>query len=352
MTNLVKAYAALKPNEKLQAFSIERRNPKEDDVLIKILYCGICHSDIHQVNDDWGGGIFPMVPGHEIVGVVEEVGSHVSRFKIGDKVGVGCFVDSCRTCDNCKNSLEQYCHERRTSTYNDLERDGITPTYGGYSQKIVVNENYVLHIPNHLPLDKVAPLLCAGITTYSPMRHWNIKKGKKVGIIGLGGLGHMAVKIGHHLGGNITVFSHSENKSSDSFKFGADEFINTKDPEFISKLKSDFDLIIHTSSNLNQISEFLSLLKLDGTLVIIGLPRDASLVDTKQLIFQRRNLSGSLIGGIKETQEMLDFCGKHHISAEIELINIKDVNRAYQKVIESDVRYRYVIDMSSLSANE
>lgn len=348
MTTPIKAYAALKAHQQLSPYSIERRALREYDVNIKILFCGICHSDIHQVNDDWGGGIFPMVPGHEIVGIVQEVGSKVSQFKQGDKVGVGCFVDSCRQCIHCENHLEQYCLDGMTTTYNDKERDGLTPTYGGYSQSIVVDEHYVLRIPPHLPLEKAAPLLCAGITTYSPLKHWNIQHGKKVGVIGLGGLGHIAVKIARHLGADVTVFSHSQDKKEDAILFGAHQFVDMSLAKFKSELFSKFDLLLYTSSSLNQMSELLPLLKLDGTMVIIGLPKDPSTLDTKQLIYQRRNIAGSLIGGILETQEMLDFCGQHNITAEIELIKIQEVNRAYQKIIQSDVRYRYVIDMSSL----
>lgn len=350
MNQSVKAYAALEAKEALQPFHVNRRAPLSYDVVIKILYCGICHSDIHQVNDDWGGGIFPMVPGHEIVGVVEAIGDKVSKFKVGEYVGVGCIVDSCRVCSYCQNHLEQYCEEGMTTTYNSVERDQETPTYGGYSEKIVVHTDYVLRIPKNLPLARAAPLLCAGITTYSPLKHWQIGKGKKIGVVGFGGLGHIAVKIAHHMGANVTVFSHSLDKKKDALNCGANDFIDTSDALFDNQSKADFDFLLHTSSDLNQIASFLSLLKVDGTMVLIGLPKDAPIIDTKQLILQRRNLAGSLIGGIQETQEMLDFCGEHQVLADIELIAIQDVNLAYRRILNSDIRYRFVIDMSSLTS--
>lgn len=343
---MTKAYAAFRSAQELKPFEFNRRELKPHDVFIKILYCGICHSDIHQVNNDWGNSIYPMVPGHEIVGIVEKVGDKVKHFKVGESVGVGCFVDSCRKCSQCQMHLEQYCQEGMTTTYNDRERDGVTPTYGGYSQNIVVDEHYILHIPKNLPLDKAAPLLCAGITTYSPLKHWKVQKGSRVGIIGLGGLGHIAVQIAHHLGAHVTVFSHSPDKKTDALRLGADEFIESQNIR--EQNLQAFDFILHTASNLHQIDVFLSLLKLDATLVVIGLPKEPSLIDTRQLIFQRRNLAGSLIGGIQETQEMLDFCGQHQILADIELIDIQDVNKAYQRMLKSDVHYRFVIDMASL----
>ena len=348
MDTTIKAYAALGIKEDLKPFSFSRREPLSHDILINILFCGICHSDIHQVNDDWGGGIFPMVPGHEIVGVVAAIGDKVSKFKVGEHVGVGCFVDSCRVCIHCKNHLEQYCDEGMTTTYNDRERNGVTPTYGGYSEKIVVNEDYVLRIPKNLPSDRAAPLLCAGITTYSPLKHWQVGKGTKMGVIGFGGLGHIAVKIAHHLGAEVTVFSHSLDKKDDAFKCGANDFIHTAGVQFNSKIQASFDFMLHTSSDLNQTGPLLSLLKVDGTMVLIGLPKDAPIIDTKQLILQRRTLAGSLIGGMQETQEMLDFCGKHQILADIELINIQEVNSAYRRILNSDIRYRFVINMASL----
>lgn len=343
---MTKAYAAYEASKALQPFELKRRALGAQDVLIKILYCGICHSDIHQVDNDWSNSIYPMVPGHEIIGIVTHIGEKVSQFKIGETVGVGCFVDSCRKCSHCQNHLEQYCLESMTNTYNDRERDGVTPTYGGYSENIVVDEHYVLRIPKNLPLDRAAPLLCAGITTFSPLKHWNVEKGSRVGVIGLGGLGHIAVQIAHHLGAHVTVFSHSLHKKQDALRLGADEFIDTQN--FTGKKMEPFDFIMHTASSLHQIDMFLSLLKLDATLVVIGIPKDPSLIDTKQLIYQRRNLAGSLIGGIQETQEMLDFCGQYHICADIELIDIKDVNKAYQRMLRSDVHYRFVIDMASL----
>ena len=286
-----------------------------------------------------------MVPGHEIVGKVSAIGNKVTRFKTGDQVGVGCFVDSCRTCPSCKEGLEQYCDEGMTLTYNDIERDGVTPTYGGYSQGIVVDEHYVLKIPDNLPLDKAAPLLCAGITTYSPLKHWGIKKGKRVGVVGLGGLGHIAVQIASHMGAEVCVFSHSQQKEADSMRFGATEFINTSDKKNFDAPIKPFDLIIHTASAHDDINQLLGLLKRDATMVVIGLPKTPTLMQTGQLILMRRNLSGSLIGGVKETQEMLDFCSKHHISADIETISLSAINEAYTRLKSSDIRYRFVIEL-------
>jgi uncharacterized zinc-type alcohol dehydrogenase-like protein len=346
-----KGYAAPIAKAPLAPFSFERREPGEHDVLIDIKYCGICHSDIHQTRNEWGDflqeSIFPMVPGHEITGVVTSVGSKVTKYKIGDKVGVGCFVDSCRTCTSCQKSLEQYCDVHTVWTYNGRENDG-TPTYGGYSERIVVDENYVLRIPDNLPLDAAAPLLCAGITLYSPLKHWSAGPGKKVAIVGLGGLGHMGVKLAHALGAEVTVLSQSLKKRDDGKRLGADHFYATSDSETFTELAGYFDLIINTVSAEIDWNQYFGLLKLDSTMVLVGVPEKKVPVGAMPLLARRRSLAGSSIGGIKETQEMLDFCGKHAIASDIEVIPIHKVNEAYERVQKSDVRYRFVIDMASL----
>ncbi|HVJ65706.1 MAG TPA: NAD(P)-dependent alcohol dehydrogenase [Bdellovibrionota bacterium] len=344
----VKGYAAPNAQSPLAPYSFERRDPGAHDVAIEIKYCGICHSDIHQARDEWGGSIFPMVPGHEIAGVVTKVGPQVKAFKVGDHVGVGCFVDSCRRCPQCERGLEQYCQEGMTGTYNAVERDGKTPTYGGYSNHIVVDENYVLRMPQNLPLDAAAPLLCAGITLYSPLRHWGAGPGKRVAIVGMGGLGHMGVKLAHAMGAEVTVLSHSLKKIDDGLRMGADHFYATSNPETFSKLAGQFDLIVNTVSAEIDWNQYLGLLAVDGTMVVVGIPEKQIPVGAFSLVGGRRSLAGSLIGGIRETQEMLDFCGKHGITCDIELIPIQKVNEAYERVIRSDVRYRFVIDMKSL----
>jgi uncharacterized zinc-type alcohol dehydrogenase-like protein len=341
-------YAAPRAKAALGPHSFQRRDPREHDVVIDIKYCGICHSDIHQARDEWGGSIFPMVPGHEIAGVVSRVGAKVTKYKIGDKVGVGCFVDSCRSCAYCSKGLEQFCSDGMSATYNGMERDKKTPTMGGYSSVIVVDENYVLRIPENLPLDAAAPLLCAGITLYSPLRHWGATAGKKVAIIGLGGLGHMGVKIAHALGADVTVLSQSLKKQADGKRLGADHFYATSDAATFEKLQGSFDLIINTVSMDIDWNQYLQLLKVDGSMVLLGVPEKPVPVGAFSLIMGRRSLAGSLIGGIKETQEMLDFCGKHNITSDIEVIAIDKVNEAYERVIKSDVRYRFVIDMATL----
>ncbi|MGE5599880.1 MAG: NAD(P)-dependent alcohol dehydrogenase [Clostridiales bacterium] len=343
----VHGYAAQKAKASLAPYSFERREPGDNDIVVDIRYCGICHTDIHQVGDEWGGSMFPMVPGHEITGVVSQVGPKVTRYKIGDRVGVGCFVNSCRKCDPCRQNLEQYCTEGMTTTYNGVERDG-TATQGGYSDKIVVDENYVLKIPESLPLDKTAPLLCAGITLYSPLMHWKAAPGKKVAIIGLGGIGHMGVKIAHALGAEVTVLSHSLKKQADAKNLGADHFYATSDPQTFEKLKGHFDLMINTVSADLDWNKYLELLALDGTMVVVGIPAKETPVGSFPLVAGRRSIAGSLIGGIKETQEMLDFCGRNGITSEIETIPIQKVNDAYKRILASDVRYRFVIDMKSL----
>ena len=342
-----KGYAAASAKALLGPYSFERREPREHDVAIDIKFCGICHSDIHQARDEWGGSIFPMVPGHEIAGVVTAVGSRVTKYKIGDKVGVGCMVDSCRTCAQCRQGLEQYCTLIPVWTYNCRDKDG-TPTMGGYSDNIVVDENYVLRMPDNLPFDACAPLLCAGITLYSPLRHWQAGPGKNVAIVGLGGLGHMGVKIAHALGAEVTVLSHSLRKQADSRRLGADHFYATSDPDTFKKLRGSFDLIVNTVSSPMDWNRFIALLKVDGSFVVVGLPEKPVPVAVFSLTSGRRSLAGSNIGGIRETQEMLDFCAQHQVACDIEVIPIEKVNEAYERVLKSDVRYRFVIDMASL----
>jgi len=348
MTIAAKGYAAAAPKKALAPWSFERRDPQPHDVVIDILYAGICHSDIHQVRDEWAAGTFPMVPGHEIAGVVKAVGTAVTKYSVGDKVGVGVFVDSCRKCAPCKRGLEQYCCEGMTGTYNDTERDGKTPTQGGYSNIIITNENYVLRLPENLPMDATAPLLCAGITLYSPLSHWKAGPGKKIGIVGLGGLGHMGVKIAHAMGAEVSVLSHSAKKEADAKAMGADHFYNTSEDGFFEKMANHFDLIINTVSATLDWNKYLGLVGLDGSLVNVGLPEETMPVSPFSLLTNRRSLSGSMIGGIAETQEMLDFCGKHNIVSDIELITPDQINEAYERVIKSDVRYRFVIDMQKI----
>jgi uncharacterized zinc-type alcohol dehydrogenase-like protein len=345
-----KGYAAAAAKAPLAPYSFERREPRENDVAIDIKYCGICHSDIHQARDEWGGSIFPMVPGHEIAGIVTAVGSKVTKFKVGDKVGIGCLVDSCRQCEQCKEGLEQYCDVGAVWTYNANDKDGV-PTMGGYSDKIVADEKYVLRMPDHLPLDAAAPLLCAGITLYSPLKHWQAGPGKKVAIIGMGGLGHMGVKLAHALGAEVTVLSQSLSKQKDGKRLGADHYYATSDPETFTKLQKSFDLIINTVGAEMDLNQYLNLIKVDGSMVVVGIPEKPSSIAAFSLVLGRRSLAGSAIGGIGETQEMLDFCGKHNITSDIEVIPIQKVNEAYERVLKSDVRYRFVIDMASLKAS-
>lgn len=343
-------YAAKSPTSPLEPFAFARRAVGPHDVLIRIRYCGICHSDVHQARDEWGGSIFPMVPGHEIVGTVVQVGSAVTRFASGDLAGVGCFVDSCRACVPCERGLEQYCEGHLVLTYNGTERDQRTPTHGGYSDQIVVDERYALHIPAGLPLDGAAPLLCAGITTYSPLRHWGVGKGQRLGVVGLGGLGHMAVKIGAALGAEVAVFSQSTRKQQDAARLGASDFVLTSDPSALSKLDRRFDVIIDTVSASHDLDAYLKTLKTDGTMILVGAPPQPIPVDAFSLLMRRRRLVGSLIGGIRETQEMLDFCAEHRTAADIEVIPIQAVNDAYERMLRGDVRYRFVIDLASLAS--
>jgi alcohol dehydrogenase (NADP+) len=344
-----RGYAAMTVKAPLAPYAFERREPREHDVAIDIKYCGICHSDIHQARDEWGGSTFPMVPGHEIAGVVTAVGRQVAKHKVGDKVGVGCFVDSCRKCPQCRAGLEQYCTAGLVFTYNGREHDG-TPTFGGYSDKIVVDENYVFRLPQNLPLDAAAPLLCAGITLYSPLKHWHAGPGKSVAIVGLGGLGHMGVKLAHALGAEVTVLSHSAKKQDDAMRLGAHHFLATSASDTFAKLRGSFDLIVNTVSAQIDWNQYMDLLKVDGSMVVVGLPEKHIPIGAFSLIPGRRSLAGSMIGGVPETQEMLDFCGRHDAPCDVEVIPIQKVNEAYERVIKSDVRYRFVIDMASLHA--
>jgi uncharacterized zinc-type alcohol dehydrogenase-like protein len=345
-----KGYAAHSSTAPLAPYSFERRDPKEHDVVIDIKFCGICHSDIHMTRNEWQfGAPYPMVPGHEIAGVVRAVGSKVTKHKVGDHVGIGCMVDSCRTCNHCENDLENYCLNGNTMTYGSVERDSGQSTQGGYSNVIVANEDFVLHVPHSISLDKAAPLLCAGITLYSPLRHWKAGPGKKVAILGLGGLGHLGVKIAVALGAEVTVLGHSDKKREDALKFGARRFLSTKDPSIFQENAGYFDLIINTVSSADlDMGSFFNLLKLDGTLVNVGAPDKPLSINVFGLIMKRRQFAGSLIGSIKETQEMLNFCAQHKITPEIEVINPEQVNLAYERVLKSDVRYRFVIDMAKI----
>ncbi|GMV49842.1 MAG: alcohol dehydrogenase [Nitrospira sp. OLB3] len=344
----VQGYAAMNATSPLVPFRFARRTVRRQDVLIEIRFCGICHSDVHQARDEWGGSLFPMVPGHEIVGVVEKVGAGVTDFKVGQMVGVGCFVDSCRKCPQCKKGEEQYCEGPLTFTYNSKDRDGVTPTYGGYSTKIVVDHRYLVKIPKGLNPEQAAPLLCAGITTYSPLRRWGVGKGHRLAIIGLGGLGHMAVKIGRALGAQVTVLSHSSDKQADAKRLGAHAFYATGAPETFAQLAKHFDFILDTVSAPHDLNAYLELLKTDGTMILVGVPDTPAQLGAFPLIMQRRRLVGSLIGGIRETQAMLNFCAKHKLGADVEVIPLQQVNEAYDRLVRGDVRYRFVIDLSSL----
>ena len=344
----VQAYATHSPTDHLQPFQFLRREVGPRDVKMEILFCGVCHSDLHQAHNDWKNSIYPMVPGHEIVGRVTETGAEVTKFKTGELGGVGCFVDSCRSCAPCQAGLEQYCEQGCTVTYNGLERDGKTPTYGGYSTHIVVDQDYLLHVSGKLPLEAVAPLLCAGITTWSPLRHWKIGPGSKIGVVGLGGLGHMAVKFGASFGAEVTLFSTSPDKEADAKKLGAHHFAMTKDPATFKKLAGQLDFIIDTVSAPHDYSAYLGTLKLDGTMVCVGVPVDNISFPPFSVIMGRKSLAGSAIGGIAETQEMLDYCAEHNIVADVEVIPMQKINEAYERMVRNDVKYRFSIDMASL----
>lgn len=343
-----KAYAAQNATSPLVPFSLERRKPGAHDVLIDILFCGVCHSDIHQVRNEWGGAKYPMVPGHEIVGRVTEIGSAVTKFKVGDLAGIGCLVDSCRTCSSCAEDQEQYCENGSVGTYNSFEKDKKTLTFGGYSDKIVTDENFVLKVSDKLSLERVAPLLCAGITTYSPLRQWKVGKGHRVAVLGLGGLGHMAVKFAAAMGAEVTVLSTSPSKEKDATALGAHKFVVTKNEAEVTTVKNYFDFIIDTVSADHDINLYLTLLRLDGTMIMLGIPPDDPKIRVFNLIGKRRRLAGSLIGGIKETQEMLDYCAEHNIMSDVEVIPISEINNAYERMIKGDVHYRFVIDLKTL----
>lgn len=342
-----RGYAALSAKSNLTSYDFDRRDLGDHDVALDISYAGICHSDIHQVAEEWGPAIFPMVPGHEIAGVVTSIGSKVSKFSVGDKIGVGVFVDSCRKCTSCLKGLQQYCVEGMTGTYNGLERDGVTVAMGGYSNNFVINEDYAVRIPDNLPMDGVAPLLCAGITLYSPIKHWKVQSDMKVAVMGLGGLGHMGVKFAVAMGAEVTVLSHSPGKESDAKAMGAHHFVGTKDAKNLEPLAKSFDLILNTVSAELVIDDYLNLLKLDGTLVVIGLPGKPYEVHAGTLLNGRRSIAGSMIGGIPEMQEMLDFCAAHSIVSDVEVIKADYINEAYKRTVASDVKYRFVIDAST-----
>ncbi|MEF3079149.1 NAD(P)-dependent alcohol dehydrogenase [Winogradskyella poriferorum] len=347
-TKQVKAYGTQSPEADLKELNIDRREVLASDVEIDILYCGVCHSDLHFARNDWGMTQYPVVPGHEIVGKVTKVGDAVSNHKVGDIVAVGCMVDSCRTCDSCKNDLEQYCPDW-VGTYGGFDKHLETNTHGGYSETIVVDQDFVLTVPEHLDLAGVAPVLCAGITTWSPLRHWNVNKDSKVAVVGLGGLGHMALKLAHALGAHVTLFSRSTNKIEDAKALGAHDVIISTDDAQMEKAMGQFDLILDTVPYEHDFNPYISTLKTNGTLVVLGYlgPLDPPLV-TVPMIMGRKSIAGSLIGGIAETQELLDFCGKHNITSDIEVVNIQDINTAYERMLKSDVKYRFVIDMKSL----
>jgi uncharacterized zinc-type alcohol dehydrogenase-like protein len=343
-----KSYAANAATSPLAPFSFDRRDPGERDVQIEILFCGVCHSDVHTVRNEWHGTTYPCVPGHEIIGRVIKVGAKVEKFKAGDIAGVGCLVDSCRVCESCKDDLEQFCEEGAIFTYNSPDKHSGGLTYGGYSESIVVDEAFVLQVPKNLDLAATAPLLCAGTTTYSPLRHFGVTKGQKVGVVGLGGLGHMGVKLAKAMGAHVVVFTTSLNKVEDALRLGADEVVHSKDEAAMKKHLNSFHFILDTVAAKHDINAYLVLLRRDGNLTQVGVPSEPLAVDVSNLIFGRRNFSGSLIGGLKETQEMLDFCGEHNITSDIELIPIQKINEAYDRLVKSDVKYRFVIDMASL----
>jgi uncharacterized zinc-type alcohol dehydrogenase-like protein len=343
-----KAYAAQSATAPLAPWSLDRREPTPHDVQIDILYCGVCHSDLHTVRNEWGGAVYPAVPGHEIVGRVTKVGDHVKKFKVGDLAAVGCLVDSCRECANCKEGLEQYCLNGSTGTYNSKDKHSGGVTYGGYSKQIVVDEDFILTIKEDQPLEAVAPLLCAGITTYSPLRHWKVGEGQKVGILGLGGLGHMGVKLAASFGAEVTMLSHSPSKEADAKKLGAHNFVLTKDESQVKKMAGYFDFILDTVSAEHDYNMYLSMLKTSGTMVCVGAPPAPAKIPAFNLIMGRKSIGGSLIGGLPETQEMLDYCASKNIVSDVEVIDIKYINEAYERMLKGDVKYRFVIDMATL----
>ncbi|PXV57145.1 putative zinc-type alcohol dehydrogenase-like protein [Dysgonomonas alginatilytica] len=348
-TKNTKAFGAAAADASLKEMHIERRQVTPKDIEIEILYCGVCHSDLHTARNDWGGTIYPVVPGHEIVGRVTKVGNEVTKLKVGDLAAVGCLVDSCRECDSCQHDLEQYCLNGFTGTYNGPDKHLGLQTYGGYSEKVVVDEHFVLKVPTNLNLAAVAPLLCAGITTWSPLRHWKVGKNSKVAVVGLGGLGHMAIKLAKGLGAEVTLFSRTPGKSQDAKELGADAVVISTDAEQMKSVKGKFDLIIDTVPYVHDINPYVATLNINGTHVLVGYLGDLNpMLNSVPMILGRKSVAGSVIGGIAETQEMLDFCGKHNIVSEIEMIKMQDINTAYERMLKSDVRYRFVIDMASL----
>ncbi|WP_439584683.1 NAD(P)-dependent alcohol dehydrogenase [Dyadobacter bucti] len=350
-TKDIKAYGTQAADALLDQLNISRRKPTAHDVEIEIRYCGVCHSDLHTARNEWHGTVYPCVPGHEIVGTVVSVGDHVHKFKVGDTVGVGCMVDSCRECQYCQEGLEQYCEPGMTGTYGSPDKYLGTQTYGGYSESVVVNENYVLSIPENLDLAATAPLLCAGITTYSPLRHWNVGPGKKVGIVGIGGLGHMGIKIAKAMGAHVVAFTTSESKFAEAQRLGADEVVLSKDADQMAAYRGKLHFILDAVSAEHDINAYLSLLRVDGSLALVGAPEQPLPVAAFSVIMGRKSFAGSMIGGIAETQEMLDFCGKHNIVADIEMIDIGQINEAYERLLKGDVKYRFVIDLASLKNN-
>jgi uncharacterized zinc-type alcohol dehydrogenase-like protein len=351
MVTKVSGYAARSAQDGLAPWSFERRDPRPDDVVIDILYCGICHSDVHNVRNDWGGAVYPMVPGHEIIGRVARVGSKVTRFKPGDSVGVGCMIDSCQHCKPCLRGLEQYCDEGSAYTYGGVDRLDHSPTYGGYSENIIVSDKFVLRVPEGIDLKAAAPLLCAGITTWSPLRHWKVGKGSEVAVVGLGGLGHMALKLAKALGAEVTLFTHSPGKEADARRLGAGNIVISADAAQMATVKGRFDLIIDTVPIIHDVNPYVQTLALDGTLALVGYLGDLNpMLNTAPMVMGRKSVAGSLIGGIAETQEVLDFCGKHGVCADVEMIRIDEINEAYERMLRSDVKYRFVIDMASLKA--
>lgn len=351
-TKNTKAFGSQAPEALLNEMNIQRREVTPKDIEIEILYCGVCHSDLHTVHNDWGGTIYPAVPGHEIVGRITNVGSKVTKLKIGDLAAVGCMVDSCCECDSCKNDLEQYCLNGFTGTYNSPDKHLGGVTYGGYSEKIIVDEHFVLKVPANLNLPAVAPLLCAGITTWSPLRHWNVSKDSKVAVVGLGGLGHMAIKLAKGLGAEVTLFSRTPGKKQDAFDLGADQVVISANTQEMDSVQGKFDLIIDTVPYIHDINPYVATLNINGTLVLVGyLGALEPMLNTVPLILGRKSVAGSVIGGIAETQELLDFCGTHNIVSDIEIINMQDINTAYERMLKSDVKYRFVIDMASLKGN-
>lgn len=343
-----KSYAALSATSPVEPFAFDRRAPGPKDVVIKITHCGICHTDIHLTRNEWGSSVYPMVPGHEIVGKVTFVGAEVSKIVVGENAAVGCFVDSCRTCDSCKDGLENYCENRSTATYNSKTRDGKEPNFGGYSENIVVDERFVLKLSPKLDPAGAAPLLCAGITTWSPLRHWKVGPGQHVGVVGLGGLGHMAIKFAHALGAHVTCFTTSVSKVADAQRLGAHEVVLSNDAEAMAKVPHHFEFILDTVAAKHDISVLLALLKRDGTLCLVGVPPEPASIHASGLVMQRKQLAGSLVGGLPETQEMLDYCAEHGIVSDVEVIPASAINEAYTRMLKSDVKYRFVIDMATL----